>query len=259
MAIAAYQQPSSCTACDETTTPVFGPMAEVVTTCPTTCGPNIVTPEIATPMMPDGILWEVDYFWQVHHEGDSAAAIDHFLNPVFQRLAWLKKFPIFVTVPLTDAADPISGMASRQGSGTTVGIPPEIGDLFIAPLENNTLYVFRVTEAIPLKASNPNVLTIDYQAVRTLDEMPNLMDDLAHKVYEGDVYSFNLQKFLSGQLPFESEAQQADAATVQTMHTQVIKDWETYYDPDSACYVAKMDTFRVYDPYVNDVMTRLLP
>ena len=44
MAIAAYQQPSSCTACDETTTPVFGPMAEVVTTCPTTCGPNIETP-----------------------------------------------------------------------------------------------------------------------------------------------------------------------------------------------------------------------
>jgi hypothetical protein len=164
-----------------------------------------------------------------------------------------------VTTALTNAVDPVSNMASREGAGTMVGFAPEVGDLFLATLEANTTYVFRVTESAPLTASNPNNFTVEYQAVQTLDAMPALVDDLGHKVYEGDVYSFNLNKYLSGSIPFESAEMQADTKTTQDMYTQLVRDWEAYYDSDSACYVARFDTFRVYDPYVNDAMVRVLP
>ena len=259
MAIAVYQKPSTCTDCDDTIVPVFGAMAEQETHCPTTCGDNTVKRAIDVPMMPDGVLWKVDYFWQVHKDGDTAAVIDHMLNPVFQRLAWIKNCPIFVTTPLTNTVDPVSNMAAREGTGTMVGFAPEVGDLFLAQLEANTTYVFRVTESAPLNASNPNNFSVEYQAVQTLDAMPALVDDLAHKVYEGDVYSFNLNKYLSGSIPFESAEMQADTKTTQDMYSQLVRDWEEYYDSDSACYVARFDTFRVYDPYVNDTMVRVLP
>lgn len=259
MAIAVYQSPSACVDCEETITPVFGAVAEQQTYCPTTCGDGTVKRAIDVPMMPDGVMMKVDYFWQVHKDGDSAAAIDHMLNPVFQRLAWIKNCPIFVTTPLTNTVDPMSNMAAREGSGTMIGFAPEVGDLFLMRLEANTVYVFRVTESSPINASNPNTFTVDYQAVQTLDAMPALVDDLAHKVYEGDVYNFNLDKYLGGILPFESAEMQVEAKTVQDMYSQLTKDWEEYYDSDSACYVARFDTFRVYDPYVNDAMAKVLP
>lgn len=258
MPLATYTTPSDCNTCAPEQKPIFDAMHEVTPTCPTGCGDNVVKPVFDTHIMPDGILWPVEYFWQVLAPGDIPAPIDHMLNPVHQRIAWFKNYPIFVTQPLTNITDPITNTAIRQGGGNALFVDPEVGDVFIAPLENNTLYVFRVTEHNPVTATS-NVHSITYQVVSSLDGMPTFLDDISHKVYKKDVYAFNLEKWLAGKHPLETAEAQAAAANLSSITTTLQADWETFFDHDSATYVATTLQGRIYDPYVNSIMSRIIP
>ena len=258
MPLATYTQPDDCNTCTPVQTPIFDAMHEATPSCPTGCGVNNVKPIFDSHIMPDGILWPVEYFWQALAPGDTPAPIDHMLNPVHQRIAWFKDYPIFVTQPLTNTVDPISNTAIRQGAGNVLFVPPEDGDVFVAPLENNTLYVFRVTGSNPVTASS-DIHNIIYQAVSRLDDMPAFLDDISHKVYEKDVYAFNLNRWLAGQNPLTTAEALAVENSLSTIATQLHKDWDTFFDHDSSVYVATTNQGRIYDPYVNQVMSRILP
>ena len=258
MPLATYTQPSDCNTCAPEQTPIFDAMHQVTPSCPTGCADNNVKPIFDSHIMPDGILWPVEYFWQALAPGDTPAPIDHMLNPVHQRLAWFKNFPIFVTQPLTNTVDPISNTAIRQGSGNALFVAPEDGDVFIAPLENNTLYVFRVTESNPVTATS-DISNIVYQVVNRLEDMPAFLDDVSHKVYEKDVYAFNLNKWLAGKNPLETAEAQAATTTLSSIASTLRADWDTFFDHDSATYVASTLQGRIYDPYVNQIMSRLIP
>lgn len=259
MGIATYEIPSCNDCLDTTVQPVFGTdTGESQTNCLTPCG-TMPSAAIPLPLMPDGTPWKVDYFLQVLSAGDSPAPIDHYLNPVFQRLAWLKDMTIFVTQPLQSSIDPDTNVVVKTGEGTIVGIAPEPGDAFVAYLEFNNAYLFRVTDTETLTTSGAKTYKIQYSAHAIVANVPALLDDLAHKVADFDRYTFDISLYLKGQTPFTTTATQAATVIAATSLDSLLADWETFYDPDSACHVATVDGDRIYDPYVNDFMSVISP
>lgn len=259
MPIASYSPPNCVECLDTVQQPVFGTVTGVSETkCSPPCG-STSSSAIPVPLLPDGTPWKVDYFLQVLSPGDSPAPIDHHLNPVFQRLAWLEDMTLFVTQPLSVTVDTDTNITYKTGEATFVGTSPEVGDAFIAYLEFNNAYLFRVTETQALTASGAKTYRIAYTAYSPIDNYEATLDDLSHKVATYDKYGFDISLYLQGKLPFTTAASVEAAIVATTTVDKLLSDWESFYDHDSACYVAIVDGKRVYDPYVNEAMQKITP
>jgi len=260
MPIATYSLTQKCDPCGPPSSsgPALPTMPiESVTKCPTICTDGSLVGALDLKILPDGQPMVVEYYLQVLEVGDNPASIDLNLNPVFQRLARIDPMTLFVTQPLTNDVDPVTGIVTREGSAIFLGIAsPNFGDLFIMPLEDGEDYYFRITQVTPSGGlSKPNY-TIDYKLFGKVSDIPGLRLDLANKISDVDDYAFSTDQWLSDGVGLTTQSEDAQIARSEQAAwlSNLLCQWAKYYDPDSATYVTTLNDFRVYDTFVNNFM-----
>lgn len=230
-----------------------------ITTCPVTCQDGTITSALGLRMLPDGTPWNVNYFLQILLAGDHPAVIDPMLNPVFQRVAQINPMTLYVTSPLSNTVDTTTGVGIREGEATFIGIVvPNIGDVFLAELEDSDWYVFRVLTVTSTTATGRTNYVITYKMFSRVSDTPWATLDLSNKVADIDHYRFDSAQYLAGGNGIVSDTAEAQitASEQSAWISELQCAWRQYYDADSATYVATTAEGRLYDPYVAQLMHR---
>ena len=138
----------------------------------------------------EGYPWTVNYYGQILNKNNTLENFDPSVPNLNQPYYEVNGMIIQVSSPLTSSYDQASGITTITGSAITpYSLTPNVGDIFIAPVDSGEDAVFMVNSVIRKTFRKDSLYEVNYNLLYYTSEEPEFISNLKARIQ--DTYFFN--------------------------------------------------------------------
>ena len=138
----------------------------------------------------EGYPWQIHYYGQILNENNTLTTFDPSSPNLTQPYYEVKNLILQVSSPLSSSYDQETGITTISGSALTpYGLKPNVGDIFIANVDNSEDAIFTVVSVERKTHRKTTIYEISYNLLGYVSQEQSLITTLQEKVQE--TYYFN--------------------------------------------------------------------
>lgn len=206
----------------------------------------------------EGYPWTVNFYGQILNKNNTLENFDPSTPNLTQPYYEVNGMIIQVSSPLTSSYDQASGITTITGSALTpYSVTPNVGDIFIAPVDSGEDAVFIVNNVIRKTFRKDSIYEINYNLLYYTSEEPDFIVNLKARIQ--DTYFFNKDtNFFNRDVLIKPSVKEAiDRLRILTQES---KDYyfSTFAQKEAGTILIPGLPFKVYDPLLLGFISKIV-
>jgi len=206
----------------------------------------------------EGYPWQIHYYGQILNENNTLTTFDPSSPNLTQPYYEVKNLILQVSSPLSSSYDQETGITTITGSALTpYGLKPNVGDIFIANVDNSEDAIFIVVSVERKTHRKTTIYEISYNLLGYVSQEQNLITTLQEKVQE--TYYFNKDaNYFNRDYLITPEVKE-----IRDRLKRIYAESVTYYldmfcqKKHGALFIPSLED-KVYDHYLVDFITKVI-
>ena len=207
-----------------------------------------------------GSRWSVDWWHQNLDADDTLTGFDPNTPDTLQQYIWIEDLILHVDTPITTETDPNGLTVTQTGSAVYLNdVPPYVGDIFIAPILDNRIAVYKVTESKRKSYSKRTVYEISYTSIAFVaDKNDPLLKSLGDRTIRKYVYEES--NYVDGGSPLVSEEDYKRKVSLKERFHHLANYYlEQMIEEETKLLLLPGQEHRVFDHMVQSFVTKIIP
>lgn len=206
----------------------------------------------------EGYPWTVNFYGQILNKNNTLENFDPTTPNLTQPYYEVNGMILQVSSPLTSSYDQTSGITTITGSALTpYSLTPNVGDIFIAPIDSGEDAVFMINSVIRKTFRKDSIYEINYNLLYYTSEEPTFVKNLKARIQQ--VYFFNKDtNFFNRDVLIKPSVKEAIDRLNYLVRESKEYYFSTFAQKEAGTILIPGVTDKIYDPNLLEFLSKII-
>lgn len=206
----------------------------------------------------EGYPWTVNFYGQILNKNNTLENFDPSVPNLNQPYYEVNGMVIQVSSPLSSSYDAANGITTVTGSALSpYSLTPNVGDIFIAPVDSGEDAVFMVNSVIRKTFRKDSIYEINYNLLYYTSEEPDFIVNLKARVQDSYFFNKDTNFFNRDVLIKPSVKEAIDRLRILTQESKQYY-FSTFAQKEAGTILIPGLPYKVYDPLLLDFLSKII-